>query len=119
MLRTTLIATVLILSFAVAGLAADISGRWETKMSGPDGGEGMKITFVFKVDGDKLTGSVETDQGSMPITDGKINGDDLTFKVDVMGNAMTHTGKVSGDTIKVKVEGDMPMEFTLTRAAAK
>ena len=38
--------------------AADVTGTWTSSMQSPDGSGGMQITFTFKQDGDKLTGSV-------------------------------------------------------------
>jgi hypothetical protein len=103
----------------------DISGRWVAKLESPDG-ESMEITFVFKVEGDKLTGKVESPMGNMDLTNGKAKGDEFSFDVDIGGNAISHNCKISGDEIKMKIKGfgggdesQAPREFTLKRAAAK
>jgi hypothetical protein len=99
--------------------AADINGRWEGKAQGPDGSE-MPMGFIFKVEGENVTGSVESPMGPMPITEGKIKGDEFSFKVEFDGNSIDHQCKISGETISMKVmfgeEGGMDM--VLTRAAA-
>jgi len=50
-------------------------------------------------------------------SNGKITGDDFTFNVDFNGMSIPHKGKITGDTVTIKAEGDMAMEFTLKRAA--
>jgi len=58
--------------------AADVNGKWEAEVPGPQG-QTQKQTFNFKVDGDKLTGTVSGMQGETPISDGKVNGDEISF----------------------------------------
>jgi len=65
----------------------------------------MELTFTFKVDGDKLTGKVESAMGEIELTNGKVKGDEFSFDVDVGGNTMGHDCKISGDEIKMKVKG--------------
>jgi hypothetical protein len=61
----------------------------------------------LKADGDKLTGTVTSPRGDSDITDGKIDGDNISFKVvrEFNGNQMTssYKGKVDGDTIHFSV----------------
>ena len=88
---------------ALACNAAGIDGKWKTTMEGPDGK--MELTFTFKTDGNVLTGSISTPMGEMPITNGKINGNEFSFDIDMMGNAMPRKCTIDGDTIKMKVDG--------------
>ena len=102
----------------------DINGRWLSKIEIPDG-EPMELTFTFKVDGDKLTGKVESPMGEIDLTNGKVKGDEFSFDVDVGGNTIGHDCKISGDEIKMKVKGfggdesQPAREFTLKRAPTK
>jgi opacity protein-like surface antigen len=106
-----------------AAWAADVSGKWTGKMSGPDGNGDFELSFTFKQDGAKLTGTVQGPQGDpIEITDGKIDGDKLSFVVKIEANGgmkITHEGAVSGDEIKLnsKMEGgDFPAgSITLKR----
>lgn len=117
MLQRVLLAGVLILAFSVVSLAASLDGRWEGTFSTPNGD--IQIAFTFKTDGAKLTGSVETPNGDTPITDGKIEGDNFSFKVPFNGATITHEGTISGDSIQMKVEGPWgTSNVTLKRAAA-
>src|SRR5689334_15985308 len=49
-----------------ADKSSDVSGKWNWTMRGRQGGADRKITAKFKVDGDKLTGTI-----SMPGRDGQ------------------------------------------------
>ena len=88
----------------LAGQAEGIGGKWKTSMESPQGS--MELTFVFKVDGAKLTGTVSSPMGDIEISNGKVNGNEFSFDIDVMGNTMPHKGKLDGEVIKLKV--DMP-----------
>jgi hypothetical protein len=122
MLRKALLAVVFLAFGSVAVLAADFNGKWTATVESPRGTQ--TITFNFTVDGAKLTGTVTTPRGDMPISDGKIEGDNLSFATVMTrdGNEfkMLYTGKTVGDTIKFTrqfgASGDRPpQEFTATR----
>jgi len=118
MIRHALVAGILSVLVASACLAADIDGRWEGSMAGPNGD--IQIAFSFKADGAKLTGSVEFPNGDIPIEEGKVEGDHISFKTHVNDSEVTHEGTVSGDTIQLHVEGPWgKSEITLKRAKEK
>jgi len=64
----------------------------------------------LKLDGDKLTGSISGRQNDTNIEDGKLSGDDISFKVtrEINGNKMVmkYSGKIDGDSIKGKIESE-------------
>ena len=98
---------VLMALFAMTALAADISGTWKATSEGPNGT--MERTFVFKVDGDKLTGETTSSIfGKSVIENGKIEGDNLSFFVTVKFQdnelKLNYKGKVNGKEIKMTVE---------------
>jgi hypothetical protein len=112
--------------FAAAASAADISGTW--KGSAENQGATIERTFVFKVDGTKLTGETTSEMmGKSVITDGKIEGDSISFTItaNFQGNDMKlgYKGKVAGDTIKLSVDfqggggGGQTIEWTLKKAS--
>ena len=112
------------LLFAVVASAADVSGKWKAQMPGR-GGQTREVTFTFKADGDKLTGSMTGFQGNeLPLNDGKISGDTISFTttVEFGGNSFKtmYTGKVSGDEIAFKAQREggqgQAREFTAKRA---
>jgi hypothetical protein len=107
---------------AVSAHAADITGKWSADMQMPGGGDSMQIIFTFAQDGATFTGSVLGPQGDpTPISDGKIDGDKISFKVSFNGMTIDHEGTVNeaGDEIKLSTKsdsGDFPaMEMTLKR----
>jgi hypothetical protein len=99
-----------------------VDGKWVAQVPG-QGGQTREVTFNFKADDGKLTGTVSGRQGDTPISDGTIKGDDISFtqSIEVQGNSIkfTYTGKVSGDEIKLtrkRVGSDQPAaEFTAKR----
>lgn len=112
-------------ALAVAAFAADVSGKWTAEVPGR-GGNTMTQTFTFKVDGSALTGTVAGGRGGdVSITNGKVDGDNISFDVvrEMQGNSMTfhYTGKVSGDELKLKMEREggngQAREFTAKRAS--
>lgn len=117
-MRTLFCFALLLCLLAGIALAADPTGKWTAQMPGRDG-QTMTQTFTFKVDGDKLTGSVTNPRGETQISDGKVNGDEISFAVvrETPNGAMKmlYTGKVGADEIKftMKMEGrDFSREFT-------
>jgi len=104
------------LALAVSAWAADISGKWTGQV--PRGGQTVETTFVFKADGDKLTGTVSDGQGgTLEIADGKITGDTVSFSVTTERGKRTFTGTASANEIKFKREGGQsPSEFTAKRS---
>ena len=110
-------------ALALAALAADVTGKWTYEMQGRNGA--MTGTLNLKADGDKVTGTVSGRGGETEISDGKIDGDTVTFTVvrEFNGNKvnMKYTGKVSEDGIKFKVEAEgsdrPPREFVAKKSA--
>ena len=87
--------------------AADISGTWKGSAETPNGT--VERTFVFKVDGHKLTGETTSNMfGKSTIEDGTVDGDNVSFHITVSVNGtegkVNYKGKVEGDTIKFTVE---------------
>jgi hypothetical protein len=102
---------VLMAVFALTASAADITGNWKATLD--MGGQSMERTFVFKQDGAKLTGETTSSMmGKSTITDGKVDGDTVTFTItgNMQGQDMklTYKGKiVSATEIKFDVDTGM------------
>src|ERR1035438_303560 len=81
MTRRFLFATaVLCAIFAASALAADISGNWSGTLQAGD--SPVPLTFAFKQDGAKLTGTVTHPQSPpLPLSEGKVVGDKVSFFV--------------------------------------
>ncbi len=89
-----------------ADFAAGLDGKWEGSVSvGPEPPP-MVLTYKFKTDGGKLTGTTGSDSGGESrISDGKIDGTDFSFTVNVRsafgGMKINYTGIFYGDMIKL------------------
>jgi hypothetical protein len=104
----------LLIAFVVVAAAANVDGKWVAKMETPNGTR--DVTFTFKGEGDKLTGTVSGRQGDTPIQNGKIDGDNISFTVvrNFGGNEVKseYKGKVSGSEIKLSTTfRDQPVEM--------
>ena len=112
--RRFAILTLLFALFAVAAWAADITGTWTGSASA--GGQDFPLTYTFKQDGGKFTGTVTGPQGDpLPLTDCKLDGDKISFavKVDMGGNSATFSSKgtVKGDEIALTTTNDAGVDF--------
>jgi hypothetical protein len=100
----TLLMCLLVLAVAGAAWAADISGKWISEMPGRDGGT-VTTTYNFKVSGNTLTGTISSQRGDQEISEGKINGDEISFVTVREGPngqiKITYKGKVSGNEIRL------------------
>lgn len=112
MIKKLLFVTTILLVLAFAAVAADISGKWIAEQPGRQGGPPRQTTFTLKADGAKLTGTMmapgrggaagtETE-----ITNGKIDGNNITFEVkrQTQNGEMVskYEGTLSGDELKLK-----------------
>ena len=119
LMRSVTLASLLLL---IAGLlsAADVTGTW--KGSFDYNGTAVPLTFDMKADGDALTGTVSgLPTPKVDIKDGKIDGDKISFSVDLdfggMSFTLSYTGVVAAD--QIKMTGDfmgMPFEFVVKKA---
>jgi uncharacterized lipoprotein YehR (DUF1307 family) len=121
MTKKITIMALLVCSFmlCLAAIAiTNLTGKWTANLNTPDGNE-IPLTFNFKVDGDKLTGSSEAPQGSIPIADGKIDKNNFTFTVSFNGTDIKHTCKYyeAADSVGMDIDfGGQKMHTTLKRA---
>ena len=89
------------------GFAAGIDGTWTGTLS-IMGGPPMPITYNFKADGDVLTGTMSGGPGQwIPIKEGKIDGTNISFAVDVSFGPMKMTNNYTG----VQVGNDLKLTY--------
>jgi hypothetical protein len=105
--RLIMIGLAVLSGLLAAAWAADVAGKWVAEMPGRQGMS--EVTFDFQVNGTELTGTMTNPMGKSEITEGKINGDDISFIVPMSfgGNEMKilYKGKVAGDEIKFTRDG--------------
>ncbi|MBZ5610225.1 MAG: hypothetical protein LAP38_18335 [Acidobacteriia bacterium] len=119
--RASLLIGVLML-LAATTFAAGVDGKWVGDVSTPDG-SAISLTLSFKVDGDKVTGTVTGPTGDIEITDGKMTGETLEFVLNVDAGGTPLVFKCSGtlkgdDQLSIKMNGgaEMNLEFTAKRS---
>jgi len=119
MIRKSILVALLFALGSLTAQAADFNGKWTADVTTPRGTQ--TLTFDFQIDGVTLTGKVSSPRGDSDITEGKIDGDNISFTqvVNFNGNEMkiVYTGKADADGIKfTRTAGDRPaVEFTATR----
>jgi len=105
------LAVCLVLALGFAAKAddkkADPTGTWKWSSTGQNG-QTRESTLTLKLEGDKLTGALTGRNGDTAIANATVKGDEISFEVtrEFNGNKMTSTykGKLSGDSIKGKIE---------------
>lgn len=112
MRRRILISVILVFCISNFISASNVDGAWKGKFNSPNGE--VELIFNFITNGDTLTGTVKSAMGELPILNGKINGDEISFEVEPGGNTITHEGKISGDTIKLTTK-EFPADMDLIR----
>ena len=109
-----------VLLLAAPAFAHDADGKWEGMIDTPMGA--IPVGFTFKTDGAAVTGtSLGPDGAAIPIKNGKVDGSKISFSVDLdfggMAITLNYVGAASPD--KIAFSGDfmgMPFEFTVTKA---
>lgn len=107
------LAACLVFALAFQAVAADKkndpTGTWKWSFTGQNG-QTRETTLKLKLDGDKLTGTVSGRNGETAIEEAKIKDDVISFQVtrEFNGNKFTQkfNGKISGDSIKGKIESE-------------
>jgi hypothetical protein len=95
---------ILFLLMAASCFATDIEGTWVAKMQGPD--SDMELTFVFKMVGEKLTGTMQSPNGDIEITNTTINGKEFSFDISFNDMTIKHKCTLKEDgTISMKTVG--------------
>ncbi len=97
---------------AATPTAVSVTGKWKAAAKTPDGQQ-VGVTFDLKQDGEKVTGSVTTDNGdTVDISEGKCANGELSFKVPTDEGAWLVKVKVNGTemtgTAKAPNGADLP-----------
>jgi hypothetical protein len=104
----------LLLLTALLAFGADVAGKWKASIEGQNGPR--EVTFTFQVTDGKLTGTATGSQGEAPITEGKVEGDKVSFTVESGQFKAVLTGTVSGDDLKLTGRaGDSNFELAAKR----
>ncbi|MBK8304204.1 MAG: hypothetical protein IPK98_12655 [Chloracidobacterium sp.] len=104
-MKRVIISTVFAIGLILLGVGTmsaqtSVAGEWDGAFNTPGGARPVK--FIFKVDGEKLSGTAKRTSGDVPLT-GTIKGNVITFAytVNYNDNALTLSfgGTVTGDNM--------------------
>ena len=92
-----------------ASSSSGATGNWKYDLT-LDGGTVLNLVLNLKQEGDKVTGKVIVSDFEADITEGKVAGDAISFKIPVDRDDMKFTSKyngtLAGDSIKGKIHSD-------------
>ena len=116
MTKKLLFVVTIALALSIVAFAADVTGKWTYEQPGRGGGAPTPVTITLKQDGSKLTGSVpgfgRGGQEAPPteISDGKVDGNNVSFTVKREMGGQTrvtkYEGTLDGETLKLKITRD-------------
>lgn len=80
-----------------AGAGDPVTGAWACEADA--GGMTIPFTLTLKLEGEKVTGSSTSDQGTATLSNGKWDGNKLSFSLDTPQGSITMTGKIDGSQL--------------------
>jgi hypothetical protein len=81
--------------------AADVNGKWKGAALRSDGSTHSNVYFEFKAEGSTVSGVAgETDVDTVPISNGKLDGDKLTFDIVTPDTSYKITLTAEGEAMK-------------------
>jgi len=117
-----LLSAVIVAAMAAAAFAADVTGTWTATFDTQVGAQ--KYIYTFKVEGNKLTGKAKSELAmtETEITEGTVNGDDISFVENLnfqdMPLRIVYKGKLAGNDLKLtRTILDMFMEEAVATRA--
>ncbi|MCC6342061.1 MAG: polysaccharide deacetylase family protein [Bryobacterales bacterium] len=99
----------------------DVTGNWKATYTTRSGRK-RESTFALKMENGRLTGTITSERGRAPITEGGIAGHELAFTVVRKGNgdevAVEYQGRVEGDVMNLRMRfgGHEALDVTARRA---
>ena len=117
MRKLTILMMFLLALGGAAFAAEDPTGTWKGSMETPMGSQDN--TFTFKVEGDKLTGTIANGMmGQLAIANGKFTEDKISFSIQSDFGTIVYTGTIKGDEMNLTLSvGDG--QFTLNFGAKR
>lgn len=89
--------------FVCFAATANLNGQWYGTLKTDDGID-YPLTYNFKIDGDKLTGTAKGPNGDLLIRDGELHGSTFSFSVTLNKMQILHTGKFYADSVSLDLE---------------
>jgi len=108
-------AILVFLLMAIPTIGAEIDGQWVGTINRSNGTK-LEMRYRFRAEGTRLIGLIETRNGGGPISEGKIEGTSIEFKIVTNGLNIINNGVLSGDEIHLtETIGTEKTKFVLKR----
>lgn len=115
-MKKTSLSIASIFLFVLVCLAADLTGTYKGSIALQD--RKLELTYKLIAEGEKLTGSITSEYGELPLLEGKITGEDFTYKIDIGNGPREAKGKFMGDSIVITSNfGGTDVKNTFKRVA--
>ena len=98
-MKKTFLSIAVLFVFVLVCFAADLTGTFKGTISIQD--NRLELTYKLKAEGEKLSGSIFSTYGEVPLIDGKVSGTDFSYKIDIGNGPMEAKGKFYGDSIVI------------------
>ena len=100
-MKKSVMTVVVMCLFAIPVICAEIDGQWTGVVDGMDGKK-LELNYRFKAEGETLVGLIESRLGGGPISEGKIDGKNIEFKLNAGEDiVIINNGTLSGDEIHI------------------
>lgn len=116
-MKKIFISTVILFFCSTMVFAADkVAGTWDVSIETDNGP--FEFQIVYKVEGEKISGTFVTEMGDLEFSNGKIDGKEFEYDFEFDYTTYTHKGKmINKDEILIKQTKDGETnEFTIKRA---
>ena len=95
--------------------SSGIDGQWTGFVDGMDG-KPLELKYRFRAEGTRLIGLIESQLGGGQISDGKIAGNNIEFKLITSEFTILNNGTLSGDEIQLtETVGEEKIKVVLKR----
>jgi len=102
---------------------AGVAGPWTMSYTTREGVK-MTSTLTITMEGEKMTGTVSSARGSVPLNEISVKGDQIAFAIVRVGFGdsirIEYTGRIKGDTMTLKMKNGAkePLDVSVKRGAA-
>lgn len=79
-MKKSVSAIIVVVLLSIPVICAEIDGQWVGVMDGPDGKK-LEFRYRFRAEGGTLIGLIESRLGTSQISEGKIDGNNIEFKL--------------------------------------
>jgi len=115
-MKKSIMMIVVMFLFVIPVICTEIDGQWVGEVDGIDGKK-LELNYRFRAEGTILIGLIESRLGGGPISEGKIDGKNIEFKLNAGEDiVIINNGTISGDEINItQTIGEEKIKVVLKR----